>query len=378
MRKGRTRLVKALIIATLLAVAIPPSVDFEHAFASSKITTVRSVNDIQQVLLSAMNGHQVNVEFVYKGKTNSLKTQLKQALDQAMESDPYINYTIASYGYSYRGSHNTADVSVKLSYRETAAETAYVEKQVNQVLKEIIIPSMNDHEKVKAIHDWIVTHLKYDTTLQKYTAFDGLNTGSTVCQGYSLLTYKMLKEAGIENRIVEGTATPEGSNTSQLHAWNLVLLSGSWYHLDTTWDDPVPDQKDVVGTEYYLRNDKQMHKDHSWTKPYPAATTLYRDTLSILAKQGGSKAAFYKKLVNDLQYHLYEQSEIVSSTDQLVSKTKAVINKGNHSLLFRFQGNEAELIDELQQLYKLGIEGISYHHSPFEETGDLKVYITWK
>ncbi|MEI0738921.1 transglutaminase domain-containing protein [Paenibacillus sp. JTLBN-2024] len=70
---------------------------------------------------------------------------------------------------------------------------------------------MNDHEKIKAIHDWIVLHLKYDETLQKYTAYDGLSSGSTVCQGYSLLAYKMLKDAGITNRIVEGTATPRNT-----------------------------------------------------------------------------------------------------------------------------------------------------------------------
>ncbi|WP_438349091.1 transglutaminase domain-containing protein [Paenibacillus sp. FA6] len=372
------RLVKALIIGTLMAVAVPSTVDFELAYAASKSMVVRSVSDIQQVLLTAMNGHQVDVKFTYKGKTSSLKDQLKQALDQAMESDPYINYTIASYGYSYRGSSNAADVSVKLSYRETAQETAYVENTVKNVLKEIIIPGMNDHEKVKVIHDWIVTHLKYDTTLQKYTAYDGLSTGSTVCQGYSLLTYKMLKEAGIQNRIVEGTATPEGSKKSQLHAWNLVLVSGNWYHLDTTWDDPVPDQKNIVSTGYYLRNDKQMRKDHSWTKPYPAAEILYRETLSTLVKQGGSKSSFYKKLEKDLQYQLYEKSEIVTSTEQLIAKAKEMIQQGNHSLLFRFQGSESALIDELQYLYSLDIKGISYQHSPFEETGDLKVYVTWK
>lgn len=379
MRKNRYQFVKVLLIGTLMAVAVPPSVDFEQAYAASKATVVvKSVSDIQQVLLSAMNSHQVNVTFVYKGKTKSLKTQLKQALDQAMESDPYINYTIASYGYSYKGSPSAADVTVKLSYRESAQQTAYVEKRVKTVLNEIITPGMNDHEKVKAIHDWIVIHLQYDTTLQKYTAYEGLSTGSAVCQGYSLLTYKMLKEAGIQNKIVEGTATPAGSRVSQLHAWNLVLISGAWYHLDTTWDDPVPDQKNGVGIEYYLRNDKQMRKDHTWTKPYPAAVTLYRNTLSTLVQQGGSKTSFYKKLVKDLQYQLYDKSEIVASSTQLKAKVKETIAQGNRSIIFRFHGDEATLMEALQYLYTLNIKGISYNHSPFEETGDLKVFVTWK
>jgi len=378
MRESRYRLVKVLLIGMLMAVAVPRTVNFEQAYAASKSTVVRSVSDIQQLLLSAMNNTQVNVTFVYKGKTKALKSQLKQALDQAMESDPYINYTIASYGYSYRGSPSAADVTVKLSYRETAQETAYVGNRVKSVLKEIIVPGMNDHEKVKVIHDWIVTHLQYDKTLQKYTAYEGLSTGSAVCQGYSLLTYKMLKESGIQNKIVEGAATPEGSRTSQLHAWNLVLISGSWYHLDTTWDDPVPDQKNVVGIEYYLRNDKQMRKDHTWSKPYPEATTLYRSTLAALVQKGGNKTSFYKKLAKDLQYQLYERSEIVSSSTQLKAKAKDTIQLGDKSIIFRFHGDEATLIEALQQLYTLNIKGISYNHSPFEDTGDLKVVVTWK
>jgi hypothetical protein len=365
-----------MLIGTLMVGAVPPATDWEKAYATSKFEVVRSVDDIQQILLSAMNERKDVLEFVYKGKTKSLKTQIKQALDQAMQSDPYINYTIESYGYSYQGGKNSADVKVKLSYRETAKETAFVTKKVRSILNKIIVPGMNDHEKVKVIHDWVVLNLKYDTTLRKYTAYDGLSTGSTVCQGYSLLTYKMLKEAGIKNMIVEG-AVQSGGNR-QLHAWNLVLVSGKWYHLDTTWDDPVPDQKNKVAIGYYLRNDQQMRKDHTWTKPYPAATTLYRNTLSTLVKQGGNKKAFYTKLVKELQYHLYESEEIVSSSTGLNTKVKKVISEGDHSIIFRFHGSKDKLMEVLQGLYKLNIKGISYNYSDFENTGDLMVNVTWK
>ena len=29
----------------------------------------------------------------------------------------------------------------------------------------------------------------------------------------------------------------------QLHAWVLVKLDHAWYHIDVTWDDPLPDRK---------------------------------------------------------------------------------------------------------------------------------------
>ena len=34
------------------------------------------------------------------------------------------------------------------------------------------------------------------------------------------------------------------------HAWNLVELDGKWYHLDATWDDPMPDQGEDALHQY--------------------------------------------------------------------------------------------------------------------------------
>lgn len=90
---------------------------------------------------------------------------------------------------------------------------------------------------MKAIHDYVVKHVSYDTSYKAYTAYEALVNRSAVCQGYALLTYQLLKEAGIENHFVTGTGD------GQPHAWNLVKIENKWYHLDTTFDDPVPDEQ---------------------------------------------------------------------------------------------------------------------------------------
>lgn len=380
MRWKRKSVAKIVMAGSLVAAVLPPSIDWEMVYASttSSGNVVHTDQELQKTLLGAINQRLSQVQFVYQGKTNQLKGQLKNALEQVLESDPYMNYTIESYGYSYSGSSKSANVSVQLSYRETAAQTAYVSRRVESILGSIIKPGMNDHQKMKVIHDWIVLHLRYDETLQKYTAYDGLSSGSAVCQGYSLLTYKMLKEAGITNRIVEGTAAPRDTGISQLHAWNLVLLDGKWYHLDTTWDDPAPDKAGEIGIGYYLRTDAQMRKDHSWTKSYPAANTPYRDTLTKLINQHDSRQSFYKKLERELEYQLYDTAEIVNSSSKLRTKVRTVIKQGGHSLLFRYSGNHEDLMDDLQDLYRLGVSSISYVESELNETGDLRVYVTWK
>ncbi|NJL60259.1 MAG: hypothetical protein HC887_12140 [Desulfobacteraceae bacterium] len=113
---------------------------------------------------------------------------------------------------------------------------------------EIITSGMNDEQKVKAVHDWVVKNVQYDTSLVRHSAYEGLYSKTTVCQGYALLMFRMLKDSGINGRIVSG-----GN-----HAWNLLYLCGNYYHLDATWDDPVPDVPNRVLYNYYNKSDSYM------------------------------------------------------------------------------------------------------------------------
>lgn len=378
-KKKHLRLGKIILGGVIIFAAIPPMIywGWGHAYAATSSPTLRSVNEVAQKLTGAMNNRRETITFTYESKGSDLKTKIQAALDQAMASDPYLYYIIDSYGYTYRGSASSVKVTVEVKYLETLEETAFVNKEVKAALKKIITPGMNNHQKVKAIHDWVVLHLKYDTSYRKYTAYEGLKSGSAVCQGYSLLTYKLLKEAGFTNKIVEGTAKQPGGR-SQLHAWNLVLLDGRWYHLDTTWDDPTPDQSGVVSTAYYMKTDAQMRRDHSWTKSYPGASVEYHKTLTELVERGGQSVNVYKKLQKELDYGLYAEEQLVRSAEELTLLVNNAIVSGENSLLFRYRGSAKMLENDLQKLYTLGLEQLKYSSSDFENTGDQKVYVTWE
>ncbi|KQY92995.1 transglutaminase [Paenibacillus sp. Root52] len=373
MGKNGKRIITILLASCLIAVALPRTVDLDQLYAASGTTDISTTAELRKTLLTAMSQRTEELVFTYKGNVKGLKKQLQSSIDEAMKSDPYIQYTVKSYAFNYKGSNVSAEVHITLSYRETRAQTDYVNRKVASVLKEIIVPGMSNHEKVKVIHDWIVLNLAYDTSLKKYTAYDGLVTGSTVCQGYSLLAYRMLEQVGIENRIVEGTAG------DQLHAWNLVKLDGKWYHMDTTWDDPTPDRKGKVSYNYYLLSDTEMARDHFWTNngKYPAAPTLYREVLHGLITEGGSKTAAYQKLYHTLDYSLYNESDAIREHAALKEKVQTVMKDGGTSLTFRYKGTEQGLVQDLQDLYQLGMKSISYYVSNMADTTDLRVKITW-
>ncbi|MBM6996771.1 Transglutaminase-like superfamily protein [compost metagenome] len=341
--------------------------------AATEPATVTTSKQLQTKLAEGMEARSTTITLKYKGSTKNLEKQLKQAVYNALDADPYTKYIVDRYVYSWRGTTGSAKITLQVHYRETAQQTAYVRQRVKEILKQLIEPGMNAHQKIQAIHDYVVVNLKYDTDLQKYTAYEGLKTGEAVCQGYALLTYELLKEAGIENRLVEGTAG------DQLHAWNLVRLDNRWYHLDTTWDDPVPDVPKRVNYTYYLRTDEQMRKDHIWVAAdYPLASVPYLTTLQALIEAGGVKKEAYLALKTTLGYDLYDADAAVSNAKGLADRVKNGLKAGKSAITVRYAGSDQQLLEDLAGLYDLGIQNIRYLMQPLEGTEDLRVEIHWE
>ncbi|MNZ20872.1 Transglutaminase-like superfamily protein [compost metagenome] len=368
------RWLKAGIISALFTFAIPSDwgVIPAYAFSSSSSSYVTSSYEIQQKLIEGLEARKDSITLKYKGNTKNLEKILKQAVMDALDNDPYTKYIVDRYTYSWRGTSSSAKIVLEVDYRESAEQSAYVNKRIESILKSILQSNMNDHQRIKAIHDYVVVNLKYDEDIQKYTAYEGLKTGEAVCQGYSLLTYKLLKTAGFKSYIVEGTAG------GQAHAWNLVFLDGNWYHLDTTWDDPLTNKPGQVRYEYYLRTDKQMKADHQWIKKYPAATTPYREILSSLSSKAGTERAIYTALEEQLGYNLYYSNAAINTGAGLQEKVKQSIKSGNDSITVRYSGSENQLIKDLGSLYELNVRNIRYSATSMEDISDLRVEIFWQ
>jgi len=361
---------KILLVSTLSFAVV--EVINNPVTAAVDTPTVNSMEGLTKEIYQSMLNRETVMTYSIHDSVS--KTKLEKALQDAMASDPYVQFMVRQYSYQYKSSLLSSSITIYMDYRENADQTAYVTSKVKAVLPTIIHKNMNAHEKVKAIHDWVVLNLSYDTSLKNDTAYLGLKEGKTVCQGYALLTYRMLKEAGITNQIAEGKAG------GQLHAWNVVNLDGKWYHLDTTWDDPVPDQKGKVSYHYYLRTDKQLRTDHQWTKVYPAATESYDKTLEQLKKNDISRSAFYTKLETDLNYIYLKPENIVTSVSGLSSKIEQAVRAGDSTVKVRYT-RKATLADDLGKALQeiSGFHGsIRYSYRDFENTGDILLEITLK
>lgn len=256
-------IVRLGLAAAVLTFGLGSEVSFTDARTLANATSTPAELGLE--IARQLKQQQPVIKLAYKGDRAELSASITELTRRAVEADDYTQYIIDAYFYSVRAWGSTATVTMNVRYRESAEQTEYVDEQVGRTLTSIVTPGMDEREKVKAIHDWIVLRLAYDEELARYTAYEALTEGKAVCQGYALLMQRMLTAAGIESRIIEGQVQ------SGSHVWNLVRLGGGWHHVDATWDDPMPDKPGLAGKAYLLISDAEMRRDHRWEKAYPTA-----------------------------------------------------------------------------------------------------------
>lgn len=302
LKKKRISLIlTAALIGTSAAL---PSIPYTAAAATSDASVIASITSAFE---------QKKTTFTVK-MSSSQYTRVNSLLDGAtVKSEPYTRYTLDRIDTRANIIGSRASVRFSVDYLENKKQTDYVTAHAKAALKTIVKTGMGQEEKVKVIHDYIVKRLAYDESLTRYSAYEGLTQGTTVCQGYALLGYRMLTLAGIETKIVEGTAG------GQNHVWNKVKLDGRWYNIDMTWNDPTPDRKNEVSYTYYLVTDKLLARDHTWTrKNDSAAVSDYRSLLAQKAKT----SAKYRNLLTAIG------GEMTSTTASLQQKAlKAIANR---------------------------------------------------
>ncbi|MFJ8461054.1 transglutaminase domain-containing protein [Lysinibacillus xylanilyticus] len=236
-------------------------------YEQKNIATANSIETLQNLIEKQVMQLSTEFDIHYTGDTTEIKDELSELIKHAIQ-DPYIYANISSFKWKYDGYANNIVIKFQFTYHISQAEEAFVE----QTLANIIAPmhGLSDLQKLQAAHDFIVLSAEYskETEGSQYSPYTLLTENKGVCQAYALVLYRMLEMLGFEVQYVPGKVG------EQLHAWVLVKLDNEWYHIDVTWDDPLPDRKGEVRYNYFLVSDRQLAQDHSWDyASFPAATS---------------------------------------------------------------------------------------------------------
>lgn len=181
---------------------------------------------------------------------------------------PFNSFKTISFTYNDQGRF-----SLIIEHIYTEEEITKINYIVDNKIKELIIDTMTNEEKVKIIHDYIIDNTTYDTlktenihddTYKSNTAYGVLIQGYGICSGYSDAISIFLNKLNIKNYKI----------SNDTHIWNLVYLNGVWSHLDATWDDPISKFNENRDTYFLINYDELVSLDdntHSFDK------TIYRE-----------------------------------------------------------------------------------------------------
>lgn len=162
--------------------------------------------------------------------------------------------------------NENGEINLTIEYLYTDAEISAINTKADEILATILTNEMNDYEKIKTIHDYIINNVKYDierneendSKYNSYTAYGPLFEGYATCNGYTDLMAIFLTKIGFNNFKV-ATTPDEISYSTTGHIWNAVYLNDEWLHIDLTWDDPVSsDGKDYLFHTYFLVSTEAM------------------------------------------------------------------------------------------------------------------------
>lgn len=184
------------------------------------------------------------------------ETGIKFTIKEGVE---YIDFDDNSYGpelwYKIEPKVVKSNDKVNMTLQADAIFTK-LNAKLDGILAKIIKPKMTQEQKIKAIHDYVVTHITYDPRYEDEHTIKNLMTsidkGRGVCGDYTLFFLHLCRRASIP-------CVYEEDAFHLRHAWNSVYVNGKWLFVDTTWDD-LDDGK--IRYTFYLKDKFTFMKSH--------------------------------------------------------------------------------------------------------------------
>jgi hypothetical protein len=252
-----------------------------HKFNPDNLDSVFDIESLEHLELYAgkdlddLNG----IENLSNLKTLIIKDYIRDTSGlEKIKDDVEITWMRKSYEETAKLNAQVFEAEARNNKIEEDQE--YAEDKARDIVEEIISDDMSDEEKMKVIHDYIVTHVKYDhenynkntVPREDHTLYGALVNGMAVCDGFSYAFDEMANEAGLDTEIIRGRvfATSDDAPLAG-HSWNLVKINGEYRHIDTSSGN-LRNFSDPIRYDYYNKSGKEIWNTHQWDKNrYPDA-----------------------------------------------------------------------------------------------------------
>jgi len=289
-----------------------------------------------------------------------------------LNDHPDLFYVKSEVRYSYYST--SCVVNLTPTYISGLNESAF-KTAVADALS-FVDSDMTDIEKAIVLHDYLVLNCEYEQgkiTDQSYSPYGVFVTGRAVCQGYALAYKLLMDRVGIECYMV--------SSDSMNHAWNVIKLDGSYYQIDVTWDDPVPDMFGRPAHSYMFCSDSWFKNPSGGeTNHYGWVITKGSDNVTSKVKATNTKYddEYWKNiyspmiLEDDECFYLYGEKLLVRNLQTETVTTLCEIESFNYetlkgSTLGMFEIGDRIFYNDFERIYSISKDG----GDPRAETNSL-------
>lgn len=238
------------VALTCLVSAAPAYSAVSYISASAAQETAASASAVQVFASSEEAAEYLRTQLVQRNPEVTLTLSSKEGLtggelmnkivDLAVaetgvsnEGD-YLRMSMAGHGGYIRSTANSVTLNISIDYYTTAEQEKYVSDRIASILSLLRLSDKSDYEKILSVYKWVTANVAYSEDFENdivYTAYGALHNGASVCQGYAQLTYRMLRELGVNVRMITGTGTGGGN-----HVWLIAEADGWYYYIDPTYD----------------------------------------------------------------------------------------------------------------------------------------------
>lgn len=163
------------------------------------------------------------------------------SLERATDIFLMFNYSNPQYyfingGYAYIESRGILVPTFYTEFQSGSKRSQATQAMKNTITswESTIASAGSTEQKAKAAHDLIAKKVQYDDNYLTnpenpfhQSAYSVFCDDHSVCAGYTKAFEILMNGAGIDTIAVLSTD----------HAWNMIKINDSWYHMDCTWDD---------------------------------------------------------------------------------------------------------------------------------------------
>ncbi len=271
------------------------NVDFSIRYHkdNSKMTFV--VRDEFELIIAVsmiLKSHKDRVKIIVDNTTHFTKRQFIIQHIKDLQNSSGIDFELGQRSMSsslVRPFFDEEILVCELSYKYF--DDAFLVNQLSCVVAEHCIKTERIRGDVNIINylmNWFRENVRYkDNDLQSdHSAVGLIKNGTAVCQGIAVYAYLYLNRRGIHTRYVHGEG--DGSGGWGLHAWNLSLISGTWTHIDFTFELNSYRQstiKSIADFEVDHRWDKLMYNADKSFKAKNTVDALKSSLITVLPNQ---------------------------------------------------------------------------------------------